>query len=304
MSIAALDPVADPAHARRAAIQAAAASSLRRRKVYSAIGIGVCRGFLLIAVIPLLGVILYVVSKGLPAWNVDFFTQVTKPEGIPNGGILNAIVGSLIIDGIAVAVSVPFGVVAGLFLAESDGRIGGTVRLMADVLTGVPSITIGIFGYIVWVKNVGSYSGLAGAFAISIVMIPVIMRAAETALRGVPGTLSEAALSLGARKFTVARRVVVPAALPGLITGVLLAVARGAGETAPLLFTAFGNQFLQTNPTKPMETMPHTIYTYSSSPYPDLLQIAWGTALLLMLVILVLNVGSRVVAARLGRERR
>jgi len=304
VSIATLDPVADPAHARRAAIQAAAASSLRRRKVYSGIGIGVCRGFLVIAVIPLLGVILYVLSKGLPAWNVDFFTQPTKPEGIPNGGILNAIVGSLIIDGIAVAVSVPFGVVAGLFLAESDGRIGGTVRLMADVLTGVPSITIGIFGYIAWVKNVGSYSGLAGAFAISIVMIPVIMRAAETALRGVPGTLSEAALSLGARKFTVARRVVVPAALPGLITGVLLAVARGAGETAPLLFTAFGNQFLQTNPTKPMETMPHTIYTYSSSPYADLIQIAWGTALLLMLVILVLNVGSRVVAARLGRERR
>jgi phosphate transport system permease protein len=304
MSIGVLEPVSDPAVDRRAAIQSAAASSLRRRKVYSAIGIGVCRGFLVIAVIPLLGVILYVVSKGLPAWNVDFFTQVTKPEGIPNGGILNAIVGSLIIDGIAVAVSVPFGVVGGLFLAESDGRIGASVRLMADVLTGVPSITIGIFGYIVWVKNVGSYSGLAGAFAISIVMIPVIMRAAETALRGVPGTLSEAALSLGARKFTVARRVVVPAALPGLITGVLLAVARGAGETAPLLFTAFGNQFLQTDPTKPMETMPHTIYTYSSQPYADLIQIAWGTALLLMLVILVLNVGSRVVAARLGRERR
>ena len=299
-----LEPVAEPPLDHRAAILAAAASSLRRRKVYSTIGIGVCRGFLVIAIIPLLGVILYVASKGLPAWNAAFFTQVTKPEGIPNGGILNAIVGSLIIDGIAVAVSVPFGVMGGLFLSESDGRIADSVRLMADVLTGVPSITIGIFGYIVWVKNVGSYSGLAGAFAISIVMIPVIIRAAETALRGVPGTLEEAALSLGARKFTVARRVVVPAALPGLITGVLLAVARGAGETAPLLFTAFGNQFFQTNPTKPMETMPHTIYTYSSQPYGDLIQIAWGTALLLMLVILILNVGSRLVAARLGRERR
>lgn len=304
MSTTEFEVSADPNLARRAAIQAAAASSLGRRKLYSTIGIGVCRGFLVIAVIPLLGVIIYVVEKGLPAWNADFFTQVTKPETIPNGGILNAIVGSLIIDGIAVAASVPFGIVAGLFLAESDGRVASTVRSMADILTGVPSITIGIFGYIVWVKSVGSYSGLAGAFAISIVMVPVIMRAAETALRSVPGSLNEAALSLGARKFTVARRVVIPAALPGLITGVLLAVARGAGETAPLLFTAFGNQFMQTDPTKPMETMPHTIYTYSQQPYADLVQIAWGTALLLMVVILVLNVGSRVVAARLGRERR
>jgi phosphate transport system permease protein len=151
---------------------------------------------------------------------------------------------------------------------------------------------------------VGSYSGFAGAFAIAIIMLPVIMRAAETAIRGVPVTLREAGLSLGARRSTVARRVVLPAALPGLLTGVLLAVARGAGETAPLLFTIFGNQFFQANPTKAMEALPQAIYTYSSQPYNDLIQIAWGAALLLMVVILVLNVGSRLMAARLRRERR
>jgi phosphate transport system permease protein len=304
MSSISFDSSLDPILSRRAAIQKIAASSIARRKVYSKVAISVCLLCLVVALIPLVAIITYVAAKGIPAWNADFFTQVTKPEGIPNGGVWNAIVGSLIIDGIAVAASVPFGILGGLFLAESDGPAAAAVRFSADILTGVPSITIGIFGYIVWVKTVGSYSGFAGAFAIAIIMLPVIMRAAETAIRGVPVTLREAGLSLGARRSTVARRVVLPAALPGLLTGVLLAVARGAGETAPLLFTIFGNQFFQANPTKAMEALPQAIYTYSSQPYNDLIQIAWGAALLLMVVILVLNVGSRLMAARLRRERR
>ena len=242
-------------------------------------------------------------AKGLPAWNADFFTQVTKPEGIPNGGVWNAIVGSLIIDGIAVAASFPLGLLAGLFLAESDGWAAGAIRFAADVMTGVPSILMGIFGYIALVRTFG-YAAWIGAFSIGMIMLPVIMRAGETAIRGVDPHLSEAGLALGARRSTVARRVVLPAALPGLLTGVLLAVARGAGETAPLLFTIFGNQFFQANPTKAMEALPLAIYTYSSQPYNDLIQIAWGAALLLMVVILVLNVGSRLMAARLRRERR
>ena len=171
----------------------------------------------------------YVVIKGLPAWNADFFTNVTVPEGIPGGGVWNAIVGTAEIGAIATAVTVPLGLTIGLLLAESDGRIAAAVRFIADVMTGVPSITVGIFGYIAIVKNFG-YSGLAGAFAIGIIMLPVIIRAGETAFRGVPGDLGEAALALGARKSTVARRVVVPSALPGVITGVLLAVARGWGR--------------------------------------------------------------------------
>jgi len=298
------DSTLDPILSRRAEIQKIASASVKRRKVYSKIGIALCLLCLVVACVPLLAIIGYTVAKGLPAWNSAFFTQVTKPEGIPNGGLWNAIVGSLIIDAVAVAVTVPFGVLGGLFLAESDGPIASAVRYAADVLTGVPSITVGIFGYIIWVKTVGSYSGYAGAFAIGIIMVPVIMRAAETALRGVPTNLYEAGLALGARKATVARRVTLPVALPGLITGVLLAVARGAGETAPLIFTIFGNQFMQTNPSKPMEALPLAIYSYSSQPYNDLVQIAWGGALLLMMVILILNVGARLVSARLRRERR
>jgi phosphate transport system permease protein len=306
MTTLAFDASADPILQRRTEIQRVAAASLKRRKRSSRIAIGVCWAFLGIAIVPLVAVVAYVVVKGLPAWNVDFFTKSTVPEGIPGGGVWNAIVGTAEIGLIATAVTVPVGLLCGLFLAESDGRIAGAIRFTADVMTGVPSITIGIFGYIAIVITVsgGHYSALAGAFAIGIIMLPVIMRAGETAIRGVPNHLNEAALALGARNATVARRVVVPAAMPGIITGVLLAVARGLGETAPLLLTIFGNQFLQWNPTKPMEALPLVIYNYSSQPYADLLQIAWGAALLLMVVVLVLSIGSRVLAAVLQKERR
>ncbi len=299
-----LDASSDPILERRRRIQEVAAASLSRRKAYSKIGIGVCWAFLGIAIIPLVAVVAYVVVKGLPAWNVDFFTHPTYPEGIPGGGVKNAIIGTVVIGVIATVVTVPIGLLCGLFLAESDGPIAGAIRFMADVMTGVPSITIGIFGYIAIVLTTGHYSGLAGAFAIGIIMLPVIMRAGETAIRGVPGHLNEAAMALGARRATIARRVVVPAALPGIITGVLLAVARGLGETAPLLLTIFGNQYVQWNPTKPMDALPFVIYTNSSQPYADLLQIAWGAALLLMVVVLALSIGSRVLASVLQREKR
>ncbi len=304
MSALTLDHTTDPILARRSEIQAAAAASLGRRRVFSACWVGICWLALAIAIVPLVAVVAYVVIKGLPAWNADFFTHTTTPEGVPGGGIWNAIVGTVVITGIATAVTVPLGLTAGLFLAESEGRIADTVRFTADVMTGMPSITIGIFGYIAVVKNAGHYSGLAGAFAIGFIMLPIIMRAGETALRGVPDQLSEAALALGARKATVARRVVVPTALPGILTGTLLAIARGLGETAPLLLTIFGNQYLQWNPTKAMEAIPLLVYSYSSQPYQDLIQIAWGAALLLVVVVLVLSIGSRVVAANLRKERR
>ncbi len=297
------DASSDPILQRRREVQQRAAASLGRRKAYSRIWVGVCWLFLGIAIIPLMAVVAYVVIKGLPAWNADFFTHVTVPEGIPGGGVWNAIVGTAEIGAIATVVTVPLGLSCGLLLAESDGKIGAAVRFTADVMTGVPSITIGIFGYIAIVKNFG-YSGLAGAFGIGIIMLPVIIRAGETAFRGVPSSLSEAAFALGARKSTIARRVVVPAALPGVITGVLLAVARGLGETAPLLLTIFGNQYMQWNPTKPMNALPLVIYNNSSQPYSDLVQIAWGAALLLMVVVLALNIGSRVLAAFLQREKR
>jgi len=298
-----LEPPADPTLERRAAIQAAAASSLRRRKVSSSVALGVCWLFLAIAVVPLVAVVYYVLAKGLPAWSTDFFTQPTKPEGVAAGGVWNAIVGTMVITAIAVAVTVPVGLLCGLYLAESDSGVAATLRFTADVMTGIPSITVGIFGYIAIVRNFG-YSGYAGAFAIGFIMLPVITRAGETAFRGVPHSLNEAAMALGARKATVARRIVLPTALPGVITGVLLAVARGLGETAPLLLTIFGNQFLQWSPSKPMEALPILIYNDSSQPYADQVQLAWGAALLLMVVVLVLSIGSRLLAAHLQKERR
>jgi phosphate transport system permease protein len=298
-----IDTATDPILERRKLIQAMASASLVRRKVYSKIAIGVCWAFLAVAIVPLVAVVAYVVIKGLPAWNLDFFTHSTTPEGIPGGGVWNAIVGTVEIGAIATAVTVPIGLLCGLFLAESDGRIANGIRFTADVMTGMPSITIGIFGYIAIVRNFGN-SGLAGAFAVGFIMLPVIMRAGETAIRGVPQTLSEAALALGARRATIARKVTVPAAMSGIITGVLLAVARGLGETAPLLLTIFGNQYLQWNPTKAMNALPLVIYNNSSQPYADLIQVAWGAALLLMVVVLALSIGSRILAVVLQRERR
>jgi phosphate transport system permease protein len=172
----AFDGTTDPILERRQRIQAVASASLGRRKLASKIALGICWAFLVIALIPLVAVVVYVVAKGLPAWSTDFFTQSTRPEGIPGGGIWNAIVGTAVIGVIATAVTVPIGLLCGLFLAESDGRIAGAIRFTADVMTGMPSITIGIFGYIAIVKNFG-YSGLAGAFAIGFIMLPVIMRA-------------------------------------------------------------------------------------------------------------------------------
>ena len=303
MSTVTIDALADPILDRRRRVQAAAAASLGRRKLVSRLAIGVCRLALVVALVPLVAVIAYVVAKGAPAWSTDFFAHSTVPEGVPGGGIFNAIAGTLVIGAIATAVSIPFGLLCGLFLAESDGRVATGIRFIADVMSGMPSITIGIFGYIAIVKTTHHYSGLAGAFAIGIIMVPIIMRAGETAIRGVPVTVSEAGLALGARRSAVARRAVLPAALPGIITGVLLAVARGLGETAPLLLTVLGDQYLQWNPTQPMDAIPLAVYNNSSQPYPDLVQIAWGAALLLAAIVLVLNIGSRLMAAWLRRER-
>jgi phosphate transport system permease protein len=301
---AVLDTPADPSVERRRVVQEAARASLGRRKLASWVATAVCWAFLAIALVPLVAVVVTVVTKGLPAWSVDFFTHTTTPEGIPGGGVWNAIVGTVVITAVGVAVTVPLGLLCGLFLAESDGRPAAALRFTADVMTGIPSITVGIFGYIAIVRNFGGYSGLAGSFAVGFIMLPVITRAGETAFRGVPRSLSEAALALGARRATIARRVVMPTALPGAITGVLLAVARGLGETAPLLLTILGNQYLQWNPTKPMEALPTLIYNYSSQPYADLVQAAWGAALLLMAIVLVLSIGSRLFAARMRKEGR
>ncbi len=303
MTVMAVDPIL----ARRAEIQHIAQSTAERRQVLSRVGIIACRACLVLAFIPLVALVVYVIIRGASAWNWAFFSHLPTPAGIPGGGISNAIVGSLVIDAVAAAGAIPFGIAAGLFLAQSEGRIGGALRLAADVMSGVPSIVVAIFAYLALVSrhpgSLGHFSGVAASFAIGILMLPIIMRASETAIRGVPPVLSEAGLALGARKATVARRIVLPAALPGLITAVLLAVARGAGETAPLLLTAGGAQFMSYTPLKQMNAVPLVIYQNGIQAYPDLVRIAWGSALLLVVAVLVLSVGSRLVAARLRRVR-
>ena len=273
---------ADPVLARRAEIQQIAEATDRRRALLSRLALMACRACLVVILIPMAALLVYVVVRGASAWHWAFFAHLPTPAGIPGGGIWNAIVGSLLIDAMAAGGAIPFGVAAGLFLAESNGRIAAGVRLAADVLAGVPSIVVAIFAYALLVAHgIGHFSALSASFAIGVLMLPVIIRASETAIRGVPTVLSEAGLALGARKATIARSVVLPAALPGLITGVLLAVARGAGETAPLLLTAAGSQFFSLSPTKPIAAIPLVVYQNGIQAYPDLVKIAWGSALAL-----------------------
>jgi phosphate transport system permease protein len=296
--------LADPVLSRRQEIQRTAAASLGRRKTYSKVALTICGIFLGVALVPLVAVLVYTFQRGIQAWSVDFFTHLPTPAGIPGGGIWNAIVGSLIIDAIAAGVAIPFGVLAGLFLAESNGRFAAGVRFAADVLSGVPSIILAIFAYALLVKTLGHFSAIAASFAIAVLMLPIIVRASETAIRSVPASLSEAGLALGARRASVSRRVTIPTALPGLITGVLLALARGVGETAPLLFTAIGSQYFSSSPLKPIAALPLVVYQDGIQAYPDLQRTAWGTALFLILLVLVLSVGSRLGAAWLRREKR
>jgi phosphate transport system permease protein len=294
--------IMDPILVRRAEVQRIAAGSLHHRQRRSRIAIVICVLCVVAALVPLVAIVAYTVQRGIGAWSVAFFSHLPTPAGISGGGIENSIIGALLIDAVAVAGALPVGVLTGLFLAESDGRVASGVRFAADVLSGVPSILIGVFAYGVLVSTMHHFSAVAGSFAIGFLMLPVIIRGSETAIRTVPRELSEAALSLGAKRASIARRVIIPTALPGLITGVLLAISRGVGETAPLLFTAIGSQYLSWNLGEPMAAMPLTIYQDGIQAYPDLQLTAWGTALLLLLFVLMLSITARVVSARLGRR--
>jgi phosphate transport system permease protein len=300
VSVLTLDPILN----RRAEVQRVAAGSLHRRQRRSFVAIVLCLLCVVAALIPLVAIVGYTVDRGIGAWSVAFFTHLPTPAGIPGGGIENSIIGSLLIDAVAVAGAVPIGVLTGLFLAESGGRIAAGVRFAADVLSGVPSILIGVFAYGILVTTLHHFSAIAGSFAIGFLMLPVIIRASETAIRTVPGDLSEAALSLGAKKASIARRVIIPAALPGLVPGLLLAISRGVGETAPLLFTAIGSQYLTYSLAEPMAAMPLTVYQDGIQAYSDLQLTAWGTALLLLVFVLMLSIAARVISARLGRTIR
>jgi phosphate transport system permease protein len=264
---------------------------------------GVLLAGTLVALVPLVLVIFYLLQKGLSSWSGSFFT--TDPNGnfFGNpGGIRSAIVGTLEIVGLASLISVPIGIGVALYLTEygQEGRFAGVVRYFIDVMTGVPSIVFGLFIYIVLVlsKVGGAFTGWKGSVALSLLMLPIVVRAAEVVLLLVPSSLREAALALGAPRWRVVSRVVLPTALPGLITGSLLAIARGMGETAPLLFTAAGAFALTGNLSQQMNALPLQIYNDILSPRDVVVARAWGAALTLVALVLILNLVARAIARR------
>ena len=289
---------------RRELVQRTARRSLPRRQLMGRIVIALSVVAVIGAVAPLFAVLAYTVGRGISSLSPDFFINLPTPALVPGGGIANALIGSLIIDAIAAAMAIPLGVVMGLFLAEGRGRFAAGVRFGADVLVGMPSITVGLFAYAVVVIPTRQFSAFSASVALAVLMLPVVMRTSEAAVRGVPTDLWEAGMALGMRRARIARAVILPAALPGLVTGALLATARAVGESAPLLFTTAGNQFFQLSPSQPMAAMPLVIYQNGLQAYPDLQQRAWGTALVLVVVVLVLNLGSRLFAGRLRRYTR
>jgi phosphate transport system permease protein len=249
-----------------------------------------------LAVVPLLVILAYLLKQGAGALSLDFFTRMPKPVGETGGGMANAIVGTLILIGIASAVGLPVGIGAGLYLAERRGtRLANLVRFLADVLNGLPSIVMGIFAWQFLVRPFGHFSALAGGAAIGAMMIPLVTRTTEEMVRTVPQSLREAALALGYPRWRTSLQIVLRTALGGIVTGVLVAVARVAGETAPLLFTAFGNSFWSTKLSQPIAALPLQIFSYAISPYDDWHAQAWAGALVLIALVLIISVVARIV---------
>ncbi|NPB09546.1 MAG: phosphate ABC transporter permease PstA [Thermodesulfobacteria bacterium] len=259
----------------------------------------------LLPAIPLFLILFQLLKEGLSSLSLDFFLHLPAPPGEPGGGIANALVGTLIIVGLAVLIGVPVSILAGIYLSEygRHGKLSETIRVCADVLQGVPSIVIGIVAYAWVVKPMGHFSALSGSVALALMMIPVVVRTTEEVLRLVPDILREAALALGVPYWRTVLKVVLPTGMVGVSTGILIAVARIAGETAPLLFTAFGNQFLTLNPLEPMSALPLVIFNYAMSPYEDWWRQAWGASLVLVFMVLGLNIVSRILARKIAGEK-
>lgn len=280
-------------------------SNARRRKVVSRFAESLCAIAVVVALLPLAFILFFVVKEGFTAFNWAFFTQMPKPVGESGGGMANAIFGTLVLIGIAGLFAIPVGVTAGVFLSEYPGsRFGSIVRFATDVLNGVPSIVVGIFAYGVAVLPFKRFSALAGGLALGILMIPIVVRTTEELLRLVPAGLREGALALGATRARAVVTVIVPAALPGILTGVLVALARVAGETAPLLFTALNNRFWSTSLVQPIASLTVQVFTYAISPYEEWHRQAWAGALLLVVIILILSITARVAVRRLERMNR
>ena len=268
-----------------------------RRRTVDRVARGACLAATLIAVIPLFSVLFYIGSRGAFGLHLDFFSHLPAPVGEKGGGMGNALLGSALLVLFASAISVPMGVLAGIYLAEfGTGQVARAVRFGADVMSGIPSITVGIFIYTLVVLRTRHFSLLAGGLALAVLMVPTVTRATEEMLRLVPTSLREAGLALGAPRWKVIVKIVLRTGFGGIVTGVMLAMARAAGETAPLLFTAFNNRFWSASLEKPVASLPVQIFTFAISPYEEWHDQAWTAALVLLVFVLLVNVAARTIA--------
>lgn len=275
---------------------------IRRRHVVSGVMISLTYLAAVLATLPLLLILFHLLKKGASSISLDFFLNMPQPVGEAGGGMANAIVGTLILIGVACAVGLPLGIGGGLFLLENRGtRFANIVRFLSDVLNGLPSIVLGIFAWEFLVRPIGHFSALAGGVALGAMMVPLLTRTTEEMLSVVPISLREAALALGYPRWRASLSIVLRTALAGIVTGALVAVARIAGETAPLLFTAFGNQFWSTKIGEPIAALPLQIFTYAISPYAEWHSLAWAGALVLIGMVLIISIIARAVTrARFG----
>ena len=249
--------------------------------------------------IPLFAIIYYVLKTGLSKLSWHFITNIPKPVGEIGGGIANALAGSLLIVLVAAVIAVPIGILCGVFLSENrNSKLAYWSRLAVDVMQGTPSIVIGIVIYFWIVKPSGSFSAISGSIALAIMMLPIVIRSTEETLKLLPSSLKEAGLALGLPYHKVILRVIIPCGISGILSGVMLAVARIAGETAPLLFTAFGNPYLTTNVLRPMQSLPLLIFNYATSPYDEWHDLAWGASLILLIWVLLLNITTKLITRK------
>jgi len=269
------------------------------RRAISNLMVGLMIGAVIVALLPLVFILLNLVLKGAGSLSLDFFTKIPAPAGESGGGVAHAIVGTLIIVGAASLIGLPIGIAGGIYCAEYPmNRLTSVTRFVADVLNGTPSIVVGVFAWTWIVATQKHFSALAGSAALAMLMIPMVLRTTEEMIKLVPNSLREAALALGYPRWRTSLSIVVRSTLPGIVTGSLLAVARIAGETAPLLFTALGSQYFSFKLSQPMAALPLTVFTYATGPYEEWHRYAWAAALVLILLVFVLSLGARLAIRR------
>jgi phosphate transport system permease protein len=269
------------------------------RNTKSVIFKGIIVFFAFLITVPLIIILAYIIKQGIFQVNWHFLTNVPAPVGETGGGIANALLGSFIMVMVAAVIAIPIGMAAGIYLSENPKtKLAYYSGLCVDILQGVPSIVVGIVVYFWVVKPLGTFSALSGSLALAIMMLPIVIRSTEQTLRLLPDSLKEAALSLGVPYHRVILKVIVPCGFAGILSGIMLSIARIIGETAPLLFTAFGNPYLSTSLTKPMESLPHLIFTYATSPYDDWHNLAWGASFILLMFVLILNIVTKLLTRK------